>query len=284
MKLHHTSSHQGDQMHFLYLCLIVSGLMTTAVWAESKSSPSIVFSIKTLNSPVSEKQARFEIKIPKEISIDKVSYFILGPDFIKYKPEKPKETTLIPLNQNYELRIPVTALKDGFYQLHLKLIDKKKKEHEYKANIKNHIPFVVDRTGNPPTPTPNQNLTLLGIDSDDDGIRDDVQLWIENNHKSDPEVYLALKQLAYASQQEIKHKDIKDLSIAASIEALKAANCLSAVGEIKGVPIQARRELENTVHAMHENTKERIQASFKASENFSGSSYRLLPKEEACNF
>lgn len=125
---------------------------------------------------------------------------------------------------------------------------------------------------------------MLGVDSDKDGIRDDVQIWIEQNYSSKPLIKLAMKQYAFASQTKFENINDKNLSIQGSYEVIKAASCLNDIQAESGMSLPARIEQYKTIDAMFNNTKERIDANAKASENFNGQTYSLFSKSEACNF
>ena len=123
-----------------------------------------------------------------------------------------------------------------------------------------------------------QNATLLGVDADNDGIRDDVQAWIEKNYGDKPEIKSAAKQYAKALQNGLANTDDKEKSVAASLDTLTAGDCV--YGTVSD--FNEATKLRQMLKLMHSNTKERIMASTKQSEHFSGNSYTLKSKEEAC--
>jgi uncharacterized lipoprotein YehR (DUF1307 family) len=76
----------------------------------------------------------------------------------------------------------------------------------------------------PPAPGEDGKLTLSGIDSDDDGVRDDVQIAIYERYGSDEVKVNALEQSAKALQSAIA-SDTSNI-IDASSSVLRAVDCL----------------------------------------------------------
>jgi septation ring formation regulator EzrA len=131
---------------------------------------------------------------------------------------------------------------------------------------------------------PDQNSTLLGIDSDKDGIRDDVQAWINTKYQNQPAVKQAANQFAKALQNGIANKDNVSSSIAATYKKLDADTCLYETLVERGATDKQATAVSEKLELMHSNTKERILAAQKQSQNFSGNSFKIKSKEEACNF
>jgi len=65
------------------------------------------------------------------------------------------------------------------------------------------IPFVhaADHSSLPPDPGEAGKATLAGIDSDGDGVRDDVQRWIATTYPNSEKIRAALRQLAQDYQR-----------------------------------------------------------------------------------
>ncbi len=82
----------------------------------------------------------------------------------------------------------------------------------------------------PPDPGEAGRLTLEGIDSDNDGVRDDVQIDITNRYPSNTNARLALRQLAKSLQKGFiaqKNNDTQALNEVA-FDINSAAKCISA--------------------------------------------------------
>lgn len=100
-----------------------------------------------------------------------------------------------------EIAIPVSKLPPGFYELYVKIKDSNNHEINYKGPKKDHVPFIISDSLEVKTPDPKiNNATLLGIDSDGDGIRDDIQRWINETFTSQPQLRLAFRQYAMGIQ------------------------------------------------------------------------------------
>jgi hypothetical protein len=289
-------------MHFRNILIISSLLFSASVFADKgkdndrdkiksiiqKHKPNLdcIFDVIPLNSPVKESVARFLIKTPDRFEIDEVTYQVKNSGRIFEKPKAHQKINLVVGPEGSELRINVSKLPPGFYQLLVKIKDRSRKEHNFKTKFKDHAMFVIDQTLEVPMPDPKKNdATLLGIDSDNDGIRDDVQRWINENLSNKPiELKLAYKQYAVAFQSSLPISNDKNASIFASHTNLKAQGCLYGVGELLLVQPKELIEIRTKIKLMFLNTKERIEASLKASENFHGQEVSILSREESCNF
>lgn len=129
------------------------------------------------------------------------------------------------------------------------------------------------------------NATLVGIDSDNDGIRDDIQIWIDENFNNKPsELKLAFKQYAIQVQSLLSASNDKAASIQATFATLKAQDCIYSVSDILALSTREQEETRKKIDLMYLNTKERIEKKLKADENFHGQEVTSLSKKEACNF
>jgi head-tail adaptor len=71
-----------------------------------------------------------------------------------------------------------------------------------------------------PDPGEEGKKTLLGIDSDKDGVRDDVQIWINQQYSKSSNINNALRQQAKYDQLKIKHHNDKEESCILSHKVL----------------------------------------------------------------
>ncbi len=89
----------------------------------------------------------------------------------------------------------------------------------------------IDRTfifpsGFPPDPGDAGKKTLQGIDSDHDGVRDDLQRWIYARYPKDEQKRKALSQMAVAYQEHMK-KDLDETELMAVVDrSEKSIVCL----------------------------------------------------------
>lgn len=235
-----------------------------------------IFEVIPLNSPVKESLAKFLLKTPTGFEIDKIKYAIRNANNLKVKDKEFQDAKL----SGNELSVPVSKLPPGFYQLFVKVIDKKKIEHDFKTKYKDHAMFVIDDTLEVADPGEAGKLTVDGIDSDNNGIRDDIQRFINQNYGSDLKTKLALKQYATTSQLRLTTINDKPLNVEATHSNLDASTCASgALGKSISWP------LIDKLNTKFLNTKERLMADKKASINFSGQEM-TIPNDKSilCQF
>lgn len=92
-----------------------------------------------------------------------------------------------------------------------------------------HVKITVMPVGLPPDPGPDNDLTLEGIDSDRDGLRDDIQRYIALNF-TDPDRIAALRQIARSMQFTIRVGAEADTAALeeAILSAAAASECMFA--------------------------------------------------------
>jgi len=244
------------------------------------------FDVVPLNSPVKESIAKFLIKFPEGFSLNQVKYKIESSSRFFDGEEVYKKINVVNGSKGKELHVSVSKLPPGFYKFFVKFKDSKKKVHKYKTKFKDHAMFVIDTSLEVKMPDPKvNNATLLGVDSDNDGIRDDVQIWIDENFKNKPlELKLAFKQYATDVQTSMPTSNDKTASIIASHATIKSQICLYEMGDLLGVPGKEQELTRQKIELMYLNTRERIEDEIKADKNFHGQSGTMLSREEACRF
>jgi len=143
-----------------------------------------------------------------------------------------------------------------------------------------------------PAPPPTANLpldpgaagraTVEGIDSDGDGVRDDVQIWIETNYPNSERMRMALRQVAVTTQEYMKGAASFDATFQNHIVVSRALRCLYFVSETPGEAHDSFAEL----HAKILNTLMRSKVMLSADRHLSGMILRGYkgPRNEACNF
>lgn len=236
-----------------------------------KPNPNCIFDVIPLNSPVKESVARFLIKLPDRFDIDEVTYQVKNSGRIFERPRAYQRINLIDGAEGKELRINVSKLPPGFYRLLVKIKDRSKKEHHFKTKFKDHAMFAIDSSLQVPLPDPKLNdKTIAGIDSDNDGIRDDIQRWINEEFSTQPKVQMAMRQIAMGRQLDLLSVANKEQSIIASNKYLNDAICLSSI-----VGIDQKSKLNRELDSKLLNTKDRLYAEIKANANFSGQAWEL---------
>lgn len=230
-----------------------------------------MFDVTPLNAPVKESVAKFLLKVPNGFDIDEVYYQVrnAGRIFEKVKPHQ--KINLINGPQGKELQISISKLPSGFYQLFVKVRDRQNREHEYKNKYKDHVIFVVDHSLEVLMPNEKlNNKTIAGIDSDGDGIRDDIQRWINETYSDQPQIKMSMRQMAMGKQLELLSVADRTQSIAASKKYLLGMDCLGIF-----VSTDAMSSLLHELDSRMLNTKDRLDADIKSNSNFSGQSISL---------
>lgn len=251
---------------------------------ERHPRPTSVFDVIPLNSPVKESIAKFLLKVPTGFEIDEVKYKVKNASRLFDKDKPHGKINLINEPQGKELHISVSKLPPGFYQLFVKVKDKKQNDHEYKNKYKDHVMFVIDESLEVSMPNIKENeKTVAGVDSDNDGIRDDIQRWINEDFGSKPKVKMAAKQVAMATQLKLLSVNDKAHSIMATKKLLNDLNCIEYIAGIEqGINI------ENEIATKILNTKDRHYADIRANANLSGLHWSIPRKDEdrraTCSF
>ena len=130
----------------------------------------------------------------------------------------------------------------------------------------------------PPDPGEAGLAGLDGIDSDQDGIRDDVQRFIEVEILDSEVIRKAATQLAVAMQKKLSNAHNKEAVLQLQPESFAGSDCLFYV--TGGNSRHYRKRLE----AMTYNTEERLRAWNKINSYFSGMTFTLSDDLEAqCN-
>jgi hypothetical protein len=267
------------------LTLLIGILFSNQVFAKNiknhnKFTPS-EFEVIPLNSPVKESYAKFSLKLPNGFLINHIKIKLVNAHDLNRDLKKFEDVNV---TNNNQVEVNVSKLPPGFYRLYVKVKEKtKQKEHEFKTQYHDFVRFIIDESLEVAMPDPKKNnSTLAGIDSDRDGIRDDVQRWINESYPDSLKKRLALKQSARDFQLDLLSFENKELSIQAAKQGLNSSNCIDYI-----FGLEEASKISKKFQALFLNTNERILAEMKGNQNFSGQSYRL-PKENDfknyCNF
>ncbi|PIR82726.1 hypothetical protein COU20_00920 [Candidatus Kaiserbacteria bacterium CG10_big_fil_rev_8_21_14_0_10_59_10] len=126
----------------------------------------------------------------------------------------------------------------------------------------------------PPHPDPSAaNATIEGIDVNQNGIRDDVELAIFERYPDEPKIRAAMLQYAMALQQELNLVINKSSWVAATQQIGRAFGCIYE--NVESESISDITSLKNEVEELVRNTQERnlrylqltqFQTTFSASE------------------
>ena len=122
-------------------------------------------------------------------------------------------------------------------------------------------------------------VSLDGIDSDQDGVRDDVQRFIEVEEYDSEMTRKAVKKMAIVMQKELVNAYDKEVVLQLEPESSAAGDCLFYVTD--GKSRNYRKRLEAKVY----NTVERLRAWNKINSHCSGMTFTLPDDLGAqCNF
>lgn len=231
------------------------------------------FKVIPLNSPVKEAKAKFKLELPDGTKIEYVKVKLVNTRDLR-KDQKSFEQ--VEVQNNSELRISVLKLPPGFYRLYVKVKDRNKTEEtQFKAAFQDFARFVIDKTLEVPMPDEKvNNSTLAGVDSDNNGIRDDIQRYIIESYISSPDKKFALLEYAAILQQNLTDFNLKENVIFNTHRMFEASRCLTAIfGEEK-------RALTNLISKKTFNTKSRIKANIEADRLYHGN----MTPEHIANF
>jgi len=128
----------------------------------------------------------------------------------------------------------------------------------------------------PPDPGKDGKLTLLGIDSDDDGIRDDIQRYIYFTYPDDKKLRLGLAYYAKEFQGVLADANDREASYEHAIQIVRHRECLWYIKEMDEEVI----ETLNALLAEILNTRERSIAYITYSNNLGGKIIRRSPQTE----
>ncbi len=114
-------------------------------------------------------------------------------------------------------------------------------------------------------------LTLLGIDSDKDGVRNDIQQYIYSEYKDDEAAKLVLIELAKLYQTTLIQADDTDASYNNATKAMRLFECLRYINN------RSARKILNSFDRKFFNTKERLRVYDQFEENISGKVFPSTP-------
>jgi len=133
----------------------------------------------------------------------------------------------------------------------------------------------------PPDPGAAGKLTLAGIDSDNDGVRDDIQRWIVMTYPNSKKTRRALTQKAKTMQQFLLDAVDPIKSLSAAVQMGKDRSCLSYIlGE-------RFYRVSKGLKATTLDTYLRSKTWLQADKHLSGTMFKALPynqRKQGCNF
>ncbi len=141
--------------------------------------------------------------------------------------------------------------------------------------------------GLPPDPGEAGKQTLLGIDSDGDGIRDDVQRYIYLTYPGEPKVQAALIQFANEYQGLLPQAGDRDAAYNHAVKLSRHLDCFDGIKREEGKDVMDTIKISAALRAVILNTRERSLAYIAFSDNLAGEDIGSRPLNQwktACTF
>ena len=177
---------------------------------------------------------------------------------------------------------------DGLYASELTSVDK---DGSIVVENTTQTPIIINGHILPPMPNKTLNdATLLGIDSNNNGVRDDVEIWIYQTYKDDHPIYTDIMMQQGRANKLILERPEQARKI--HDEVNKAVYCemyYTYNAKYFNEPLLVQKHITNKYfrRQIYFNTKERIDAYLQYDHLLSGGSYTLLKFKErkvACDF
>ena len=135
--------------------------------------------------------------------------------------------------------------------------------------------------GLPPDPGEEGKATLVGIDSDQDGLRDDIQRYIALTYPDSAKTRAALRELALVTQKAILEREDERKSLDNADDMTRAMECLRYIQPERG------REIDYMLLAEILNTAERSKAFLKYNNKLGGHIFKrkkIIEYKTSCKF
>lgn len=216
-----------------------------------------------LNSPV--KETFLKVKLEGFSSIAEV--------FFKPKNGGIEEKGILEKSENtYVGKFKASLLKPGNYEFRVKVKTTSGSSAQDEAASVTFISFVIDPSLEVADPGEKGDESLLGVDSDNSNVRDDIQRYINETYVNKESTKNALKQMAKSMNLRLANVNDKTLSNS------HAHNIMYAIGCLEWIDSNKAYSIEKDLRKRFYNTPDRIKEKMKASSNFHGEGYG--PKEK----
>jgi len=182
--------------------------------------------------------------------------------------------------------VPSDLLPVGTYEVEIKSLkaDKTYKSTQIKEiKYRFYVPEVIQGHQLPPEPDPVVNdSTLLGIDANGNGVRDDVEIWILNKYKDKHPIYIDIAMQAARAYKKVLETPDKAKEIHNEVD--KAAYCelyYKYDAKYFHEPLLVKEDIDSRYfrHKIYFNTPDRMNAYIQYDTLLSGDSY-TLPKSQ----
>jgi hypothetical protein len=138
----------------------------------------------------------------------------------------------------------------------------------------------------PPEPDPTiNNSTLLGVDSNDNGVRDDVERWIYEEYKDKHPIHIDIAMQAGRAYKQVLETPERALEIREIVNApYFCVSYYKNYAELFNASILVNERVDTPVKSKYFNTKERNNIYWEYDTLLSGGSYTLPWPDEMKNF
>jgi hypothetical protein len=155
-------------------------------------------------------------------------------------------------------------LKPGKYEYRVKIITASGKSRQDEAASVAFINFEIDSSLGVADPGEAGKKTLAGIDSDNDGVRDDVQRWVNENYSNKPSTKNALFQQSKNTQDMLLNSNNREHL--RSVNAPEVSRSIACLAWIRRDYMDATKALDKEIV----NTEARVKSRLEAESQFGG--------------
>ncbi len=187
---------------------------------------------------------------------------------------------------------PVQVLEEGYYEVKfksLKAVKSKKEKHIKEIKYRFYVPAVINGYKLPFEPNPVvNNATLLGVDTNDNGVRDDVERYIIKKYKDEKIAVEIGFQLARAYNTVIEDPANVEETHKVSDAASDCEGYFRVYAKLFKEDFYLENEIDSKLfESMNLNTKERIRAYLMYDRALSGGVYgsaKIKDMKKNCTF
>lgn len=260
---------KGMKMRLIYIAVIaILGLILGSVYlyAQKSGKPTVQWSQKEVVEIVLPNTTKnVSVSFQSGINLNNVTFFITS-GLRNVISVNPSQFTSISAGNNYNLTLTVNSGNKS--QVKFEGTVHLRDNLNYATNaLPLPITVVVHNQPVPPDPGEAGKQTLEGIDSDNDGVRDDIQRYIVLNYFDSPAKVAGLRQYAKAVQRSLLSAGSGDRPLVVDNvqKEFDALSCLSYV-----VGLQPRIDSTDKLEVELLNTRQRSLANIRVESYLGG--------------
>lgn len=182
--------------------------------------------------------------------------------------------------QTYNMNLAVSAAADSHFAVFDGTVQLRSGT-SLKTTFSKPLPITisVEPPGLPPDPGEAGKATLEGIDSDGDGVRDDIQRYIALTYQDSEKLRAALTEMAKNRQKALVDANDSNKSYQHAIKDQSAYECLAFLH------LESSHKISQLLFAEILNTEERSHAYLLYNSQFRGRAFDInLPSKSSCGF